>query len=134
MVFRDIFKAHEHEEVYSEKAEEIALTSGAKYGWYSGQGNGGLLGAYGGLSAGGYSGWYAAEPVYQAIETSFPEAGPILRVGTYSLLTYGGAHLGTKIGRYSGRFSGGAVGAGVGAVFDGLEEVAEFLSGERKSE
>ena len=113
----------------NEAAEDGEPTTAS---WYGGKAFGNAFGALGGLGIGGYAGFAAAEPVYQAAEAAAPaDVGPVVRFLGYSapmaevavtaIFTYEGGQIGLRSGKYLGQYSGGGACAGYDAVNTGIE-------------
>lgn len=142
MIIDDLIEVSKDYHSFLEEEDRLSRDGGSymRQNWYAGQGFGSLVGGLGGLETGAYVGWHTAEPLYQAVEASIPDAGPVLRVagnsipmaklGVYGLLTYEGGRLGIKVGRPSGRYLFGGTAAGIGGIFDSLDVVRDYLHGD----
>lgn len=131
---------NEYQSLWNEgKSEKIGeeYDSRLQQAWYEGQALGGFSGALCGLQGGAYIGWHTAEPVYQAIEASVPEAGPIFRLagysvpaaqaGIYGILILEGGKIGTELGRHAGKYTFGGLGAMINGAFDEFDKIEDYL-------
>lgn len=109
-------------------------------GWYAGKNIGNIIGGTAGTLYGMDIGLEAADPVYEAVEATVPEAAPAVRVLGYSIpvahaaitgvLAHEGGRVGLRLGKQVGRYYTGTVTAGIYATVDSVEQVWEFLDGE----
>jgi hypothetical protein len=135
--FGELFEeSSEYLEVAQECKEKDAYPQG---GWYESQAIGNAGGGILGAGMGADIGLEAAEPIYQAVKTTAPEAGPVVRLAGYSIpavqaaisgiLAYEGGRIGIDAGKHAGRYGYGRVMAGGYAFADGLEQIGELLDG-----
>lgn len=136
--FRDLYK---ESTTYWDSAKEFEEEDAyIESGWYQGQAIGNAGGGVLGAGMGADIGLEAAEPIYQAVESSVPEAGPVVRLAGYSIpaaqaaisgiLAYEGAQIGLDLGKHAGGYGYGMVTAGGYVFAEGLERVGEFLDGD----